>query len=531
MIIGLMMFCIVLLIYSAIVGTVLLKQFKTNKKMEEQKEKNEEQNLPVEPTGTTDVSQPAGDDQKNGMVDEPLHFVIEIPKKVDNGEDAPPLLMDLESSPETTSVLLGVFDGMGGAGSQKITFPDGTEKTNAYVGSRTTRQLVKQFFGSLKVTDDTVVEQELKVCVQNGLKEKNKELEKSGCLRPSKIVSSLHKKLPTTMALLWYRYTIGHDTLQLTTLWAGDSRCYALLPQKGLLQLTKDDNGAEDAMQALRIAPQMTNSISASHDFIVNRRDYEMEMPCMLFTASDGVFDYFPSPILVEYNILNTMQLSSSVTEWKNRLQMILDVWKQDDVSMALDLPGFKDFDVVKKAFLSRHEMLKSEYKDMTEKADECTQVLLKKKKMKEKIANYTQQKQTIEVSIQTIESDLGALAQKMGEIQRLINDYKEQIEQLKAKIQSEESNTLVYEKEMEEKLSAKDAKEGEKAPCEEKLAEIERSIRELNYDTLLNELRQKAVQTWNGFKASYEEMLNRMQNDEQSISENNDEHQIEQQE
>lgn len=516
MIIGLLISCIILLIYSAIVGTILLKKLKTNKKMEEQKEKNEGKSLLVEPAGTTDVSQHVGDDRQNDSVDEPLRFVIEIPKKVDNGEDAPPLLMDLEGSEYTASVLLGVFDGMGGAGSEKIIFPDGTEKTNAYVGSRTTRQLVKQFFGIQGATDAADVENELKICIKNGLEGKNKELEDSGCSRPSKIVSTLHKKLPTTMALSWYHYTPSHDRLQLTTLWAGDSRCYALSPKKGLLQLTKDDNNSKDALDALIQAPQMTNCISASQDFTVNRRDFEMEMPCMLFAASDGVFDYFPSPLLVEYNILNTLQLSSSVTEWRDRLEMILDAWKQDDVSMALDLPGFQDFDEVKKNFLPRYEMLRSEYKDVIEKGDECTQVLLKKKKMKEDIARYSQQKQTIEVSIQTIETDLGALSQKMGEIQRLINDYNEQIEQLKAKIRSEENNTLDCKKEMDEKMSAKDAKEDEKVPWEEKISEIEQSIKELNYDELLNDLRDKAVQTWNNFKVSYEDMLNPMQNDDE---------------
>ena len=236
------------------------------------------------------------------------------------------------------------------------------------------------------------------------------------------------------MALLWYRYTPGHDLLQLTTLWAGDSRCYALSPQKGLLQLTKDDNGTDDAMLALMQSPQMTNSISASHEFKINRRDYEMGMPCMLFAASDGVFDYLPSPLLVEYNILNTLQLSSSVAEWRNRLQVILDVWKQDDVSMALDLPGFKDFDEVKRAFSPRYELLKTNYKDVVEKADECTQVLLQKKKMQEEIVKYKEQKQTIDVGIQTIETEIVILSQKMEVIKKLINDYKQQIAQLEAR-------------------------------------------------------------------------------------------------
>ncbi len=509
MIIGLIIFCIVLLVYSAIVGTVLLKHLKNNKNMENQTEKNEEQTLPVEPTDTTGVSQTVEDSPKNNMVDGPLRFVIEIPKKIDNGEDAPPLLMDLKDSSQTTSTLLSVFDGMGGAGSEKVTLHDGSEKTNAYIGSRATRQLVEQFF-SATIETEIPIEQQLKTTIQNGLKEKNRELEAFGSSTRSKLVSTLHKKLPTTMALLWYRYTPGHDLLQLTTLWAGDSRCYALSPQKGLLQLTKDDNGTDDAMLALMQSPQMTNSISASHEFKINRRDYEMGMPCMLFAASDGVFDYLPSPLLVEYNILNTLQLSSSVAEWRNRLQVILDVWKQDDVSMALDLPGFKDFDEVKRAFSPRYELLKTNYKDVVEKADECTQVLLQKKKMQEEIVKYKEQKQTIDVGIQTIETEIVILSQKMEVIKKLINDYKQQIAQLEARLRSEESNNYSCKKEMEEKASAKGAKEDERIPWDKKIAELEQSIRDLNYDQLLNDLRQKAVLLWKetGYKSSYEEML-----------------------
>ena len=216
MIIGLIIFCVVLLVYSAIVGTLLLKHLKNNKNMENQTEKNEEQTLPVEPTDTTGVSQTVEDSPKNNMVDGPLRFVIEIPKKIDNGEDAPPLLMDLKDSSQTTSTLLSVFDGMGGAGSEKVTLHDGSEKTNAYIGSRATRQLVEQFF-SATIETEIPIEQQLKTTIQNGLKEKNMELEAFGSSTRSKLVSTLHKKLPTTMALLWYRYTPGHDLLQLTT--------------------------------------------------------------------------------------------------------------------------------------------------------------------------------------------------------------------------------------------------------------------------------------------------------------------------
>lgn len=387
-------FFFLLLVYSAIVETMILIRLiidKKNKKMSKEL-KNEEQFVQMGTSDNLDASPSADNIPQDSISNEPLRFEINIPKSVDNGEDAPPLIKDLKSSTtedlqESSSVLLGVFDGMGGAGSKKITIDEkGTQKTNAYIGSRTARQLIDEFFNNPRSSSDNI-EQQLKEFIQNGLKEKSDYLEKNYPQPASKLVSSLHKKLPTTMALAWYHFTDNSNSIQLTTLWAGDSRCYALSPQKGLLQLTMDDNGIEDALVALRESPQMTNNISASQDFRINRRDYVINIPTAIFTASDGVFDYLYTPILLEYNILNTLMLSNSVSEWGDRLRAILDEWKQDDVSMALDLPGFKNFKEVKDLFSSRYEWLKSNYEMITKKAEECSVILLKVKALNEQIA------------------------------------------------------------------------------------------------------------------------------------------------
>lgn len=418
-----------LLVYSTILVTIIYIRLIKDKKMVEE-QVNDEQTVQEETKIVSDSAQLIENEQQNNLNNEPLRFIIDIPKSVDNGEDAPPLIKDLKPSTtedlqESSSVLLGVFDGMGGAGSKKITIDDkGTQKTNAYIGSRTTRQLIDDFFNNLRSSGDNI-EQQLKEYIQNGLKEKSNYLEKAYPQPASKLVSSLHKKLPTTMALAWYHFADKSKTIQLTTLWAGDSRCYALSPQKGLLQLTMDDNGIEDALVALRESPQMTNNISASQDFRINRRDYVINIPTMIFTASDGVFDYLYTPILLEYNILNTLMLSNSVSEWGDRLRAILDEWKQDDVSMALDLPGFKNFEEVKDAFSCRYKWLKSNYEAMTQKAEECSTILLKVKALNEQIA----------------------MANK--------------------------------------------------------------AIQDLNLDQLIGELKEESDSTWQGYKSSYEEMLN----------------------
>lgn len=482
----------VLLIYLVIVETIWLKQLITEKSMNTK-------NVSVEPK--CDKPQSVCDNQQNDTDYEPLRFVIEIPKKAGKGEDAPPLLMDLNLSEEypasTKSELLGVFDGMGGAGSESVLLEDGTQRTNAYVGSRTTRQLVERFFCTLKTTGGDIAQQ-LKTWIQYGLRKRSAELEANGVTTKPRLKSTMHKKLPTTMALSLYRYPEDDDKVHVTTLWAGDSRCFALSPQKGLLQLTKDDNGIEDPLLALSQAPPMHNSISASAEFKINRMDYEMELPLMLFVASDGMFDYFPSPILIEYFILETLQGSSDVVEWKNRLQGVFDIWKQDDVSMAMTLPGFKSFNEAKNVFGGRYEWLKSNYGDLIEKAKQCTRVLKREKELYAQIAEYNANKEGIDHTIGTIESELELLLRKMEELHKLIDGYRGRIV---------------------DKKFERASKESEKGPWDEKIAAARQSIQELKRGDLLDELWKEAVRTWEGYQASYKEMLNRQLNEEQSAS------------
>lgn len=508
---------IALQVYSAIMITILLKKSNTNNKMIEE-QKQEDQIIPTEVENTPEVAQPVDEDAQAPVSDEPLRFVIDIPKSVDNGEDAPPLVMDLnrslEGSPETTSVLLGVFDGMGGAGSQKVTLADGTQKTNAYVASRATRRLVEQFFSTWNISGDDL-EQALKICIQNGLKEKDKELQAYAPTQPSRFISTLHKKLPTTMSLAWFQNMADNGKIKLIALWAGDSRSYVLMPQKGLLQLTQDDNGVTDALEALRQAPKMNNTISASQDFAIRRKDYELDKPCMVFTASDGVFDYFPSPLLLEYYILNSLEESICIAEWRDHLREILYLWKHDDVSMALDLVGFNDFNEVKKAYLNRLEYLKATYGNILAMSDRYAQVLDEEKRLNGLIAEYNREKSQIEFSVKSIDDELSALMQKLEAI-RL------QITQLEADIQSKKGVSISYTSEISCLASQKDTKEEEKAPLNEKIIDAQKALEGLDIRRKLDELWAEAIKTWADYKGSYEEMLNKEPHREEPINDPN---------
>ncbi len=198
-------------------------------------------------------------------------------------------------------------------------------------------------------------------------------------------------------------------------------------------------------------------------------------------------------------------------------MRVILDVWKQDDVSLVLTLPGFKGFNEARKAFSQRLEWLKSNFSDMIEKADKCTQILQEKKTHNVQIDVYNAKKKDINTSIKAIEVELEILSKKKDEIQKLIDDYKRQIEYLESKIKSEEDAKKGYNEEYGVKKSEKDSKENEKAPWDEKIAEVKQkqSILDQKQDELICDLRKESVKTWGTYKTSYEEMIKRQQTDE----------------
>ncbi len=155
--------------------------------------------------------------------------------------------------------------------------------------------------------------------------------------------------LPTTLAFI--RYREEGDLVLAETVWAGDSRCYALTGE-GLKLLSVDD---EDSSGAI------TNLFYADNKKVrLNYLRHEIAKPCVLMAVSDGIFDPFdPHDHLgVEHTLLSALQKSASAQEMAEALTHFYDGVHGDDATMAFVPLGFSDFGEIKRAFERRAETI-----------------------------------------------------------------------------------------------------------------------------------------------------------------------------
>ncbi|MGN0806422.1 MAG: hypothetical protein ACI4MC_05225, partial [Candidatus Coproplasma sp.] len=142
--------------------------------------------------------------------------------------------------------------------------------------------------------------------------------------------------LPTTLAFI--RYTEKEHTVIVETVWAGDSRCYALTPD-GLKLLSLDD---EDNSGSI------TNLFYSDNDKVtLNYICHEIPKPCALMTVSDGIFDPF-SPyenLGVEHTLLSAIKESNSPQDVATALHDFYGSVHGDDATMAFVPFGFDSFE------------------------------------------------------------------------------------------------------------------------------------------------------------------------------------------
>jgi serine/threonine protein phosphatase PrpC len=264
-------------------------------------------------------------------------------KVAGEGEDADPIL---RVGPDLG--LLGVFDGMGGAGGRVYDTPDGRH-TGAYIASRFARNVVERLMLDLIKPewnlDGPAAAAELQRVLASSLAARLAELKAPETTLRSKLV----KALPTTMTLaVLQRTDPAAGTYACHLFWAGDSRAYVLEPEAGLMQLTTDDlRSAGDAMRNLTDDSVMSNAISADTEFHINYRQVELQAPFLLLCATDGCFAYVRSPMHFEQLLLSTLQAARDVTGWQRALEAAVTAITGDDAALALlglgaDLAGFK---------------------------------------------------------------------------------------------------------------------------------------------------------------------------------------------
>ena len=286
-------------------------------------------------------------------------------KVAGEGEDAEPVL---RVGPDLG--LLGVFDGMGGAGGRVYDTPDGRH-SGAWIASRFARNVVERLMLELIKPewnlDGPATAAELHRVLASSLAARLAELKAPETTLRSKLV----KALPTTMTLaVLQRTDQAASTYACHLFWAGDSRAYVVDPAAGAMQLTTDDlRSGGDAMRNLTDDSVMSNCISADTEFHINHRQVELQAPFLLLCATDGCFAYVRSPMHFEHLLLSTLREARDVGAWQKGLEGAVTAITGDDAAIALlglgaDLDGFKQL------FKDRAEEVGRRYIDPLDELD-----------------------------------------------------------------------------------------------------------------------------------------------------------------
>lgn len=252
-----------------------------------------------------------------------------------HGEDSEPLLIVNEDS-----YAVGVFDGMGGSGASTCESDFGSGHTKAYVASRIVKESVEEYLSQSLCSQDLSANG-IKECVQKRLMH---ELEKYPPKTKTILKSRMVRDYPTTMALSTIRKEGAH--WQVDSFWAGDSRNY-LWKIDGLYQISKDDLDTDaDPMENLRNDAPMSNCINASNEFRINQCSlHQLNEPFVAFSATDGCFGYFPSPMHFEYILKSTLQEAKSLDNWEFLLKTKIKEVTGDDFSLSFVAIGFSSYE------------------------------------------------------------------------------------------------------------------------------------------------------------------------------------------
>ena len=259
-----------------------------------------------------------------------ISFAFNLGKIPDQGEDSDPILRD---GPDLG--LLGVFDGMGGAGGTVYETPEG-RRTGAYLASRIARDVVEQRMLDLLEPDwhlnGKAAARNLQHSVQQALKQRLQELNPA----PSGLRSRLIRALPTTMAVVALQRTQpGGPTWAGHVFWAGDSRAY-VFESRGASQLSTDDlRDPGDALANLRRDSVVSNALSADTEFHINYRRVELRSPFLVVCATDGCFGYVRTPMHFEYLVLSHLLEARSTEAWSSALQAEIAAVTGDDAAMS----------------------------------------------------------------------------------------------------------------------------------------------------------------------------------------------------
>lgn len=273
------------------------------------------------------------------------------------GEDGPPLIFASD-----TRVALGVFDGLGGSGAHEVETPSGEVFTSARFAAdlafRVTRDVfcdfgfqehdpngrTKGIIGAARHASPRQFSTEI---LRSSLRERlSSEFEAAARSfgLGSQLRGSISKRLPTTICLLILEPVDARaDQIVATSIWAGDSRAYAWLPARGLVQLTRDHcRRPVDALQAIREDAPMSNFVSPDLPFWLEMNASLLDVPCLAFCSTDGGFNFFPSPMEFEAAIVDSLDAGEGCDARIRAIERRIAEVTKDDVAMVFSGAGWE---------------------------------------------------------------------------------------------------------------------------------------------------------------------------------------------
>lgn len=308
----------------------------------------DDQTSPTVDTAGDDTPEVTGSARTWTVTDQAVLAGLWIEQKGEQGEDADPLL-ELVSA---ESLLLGVFDGVGGAGAGRTeSADDGLTHTGAWLASREARSATQrwaaQALGSGIDQRPTLMGQSLLEALTHDLQEFETRTHTT-----SRVSGTLKRSLPTTLAVAIVE--AAPPRWHVTVLWAGDSRVFVLTPSKGLQQCTWDDSNAADALVSLTEDPVMTNLVSADGEFTIHDRYVEAATQSIVICASDGCFGYVATPAHFEFLLLSTMMTAATIEDWIASLADAIRHITSDDASLSMSVLGYATMNELKDSFAQR---------------------------------------------------------------------------------------------------------------------------------------------------------------------------------
>lgn len=193
------------------------------------------------------------------------------------------------------------------------------------------------------------------------LDQRLKEISAAAVQQESMVVSRLSRTMPSTLAAILVEAE-EKNRCRICSFWAGDSRTY-FFPVSGLRQTSRDDiRGRADPFDSLINDGILSNVVSADRAFQIHAACTCTEEPCMVLTATDGCFSYFPSPLSLEQALLETLMASSSPLEWETALRRELGAAAGDDYTLQLAVIGFSNYAALQTAYAPRWEIFQRDY-------------------------------------------------------------------------------------------------------------------------------------------------------------------------